>query len=181
LFFSEDVVGRDIGAAGKFALCYEWDGYIFTVDDDFIYPIDYISKSIDKIEEYNRSVILSYHGRLQKIPATAYRGCGSTIISAPHIKTIEEDVVVNIIGTGLMFFHSDTITPKYDIMEMRHTNVSDIYFSMAMNKRKIPLIVAKHKSRWIEPLENGLCIKNSQNEKWHVDLINSYNWNNVDR
>ena len=29
----------------------------FTVDDDIVYPVDYVEKSIAKIEEYNRECV----------------------------------------------------------------------------------------------------------------------------
>ena len=52
-----EILGFDLGCIGKFATCYEWDGYIFTVDDDIVYPVDYVEKSIAKIEEYNRECV----------------------------------------------------------------------------------------------------------------------------
>ncbi|WP_422824221.1 glycosyltransferase [Xenorhabdus thailandensis] len=39
-------------------------GYLFTLDDDLIYPPDYIEKLIEKIEKYERNVFICVHGNI---------------------------------------------------------------------------------------------------------------------
>jgi len=173
----KDILGFDIGCIGKFATCYEWNGYILTVDDDIIYPSDYVEKSISKIEEYNRECVMSWHGRVQNMPALVYRGKGSIKKNLSFQTDVEEDTQAHIIGTGCAFFHSDTIYPKYDIMDMTFTNVSDILFSISMDKRGIKLIVPAHKKEWFQSLENSEAISfHKNNDKFHCDLINTHNW-----
>lgn len=144
LYWGKDVLGFDIGCAGKFAFAFEWEGYIFTVDDDIVYAPDYVEKSIAKIEEYNRECIFSYHGRITKLPITAYRSSKDMVKNCSFQQDVGKDTECHIIGTGVTFFHADTIFPKYDIMEMKHTNVSDIHFAQSMDMRGIRTIVAEH-------------------------------------
>lgn len=53
IYRTDELIG-DVGCAGKFIFAYEWNGYVLTVDDDFIYPDDYVEKTIANIEKYNR-------------------------------------------------------------------------------------------------------------------------------
>lgn len=177
VYRGEEILGFDIGCAGKFALAYEWNGYIFTVDDDIIYPNDYVEKSIVKLEEYNRQYVMSWHGRIQELPAIAYRGRGAVLKNCSFQTDVEKDTECNIIGTGCTFFHTDTIIPKYDIMEMNFSNVSDILFSISIDKRDIKRLVPAHKKDMFISLENteAICFHRT-NERFHIDLINTQNW-----
>lgn len=177
LYWGKDVLGFDIGCAGKFAFAFEWEGYIFTVDDDIVYPADYVEKSIAKIEEYNRECIFSYHGRITKLPITTYRSLKDMVKNCSFQQDVGKDTECHIIGTGVMFFHADTIFPKYDIMEMKHTNVSDIHFAQSMDMRGIRTIVAEHNKGWLKALNpvDGIS-HHKDTDKFHCDLINVHPW-----
>lgn len=180
LYWGKDVLGFDIGCAGKFAFAFEWDGYIFTVDDDIIYPSDYVERSIAKIEEYERKCVLSWHGRLTRLPITVYRSAKDMIKNCSFQQNVEEDTECHIIGTGVMFFHIDTIVPKYDVMEMKHTNVSDIHFAQSMDMRGIKTIVAAHDRGWLKALVpvDGIS-HHKDTDKFHCDLINVHPWREI--
>lgn len=177
LYFGKDVLGFDIGCAGKFAFAFEWEGYIFTVDDDIVYAPDYVEKSIAKIEEYNRECIFSYHGRITKLPITTYRSSKDMVKNCSFQQDVGKDTECHIIGTGVTFFHADTIFPKYDIMEMKHTNVSDIHFAQSMDMRGIRTIVAEHNKGWLKALNPVDGISHHRDtDKFHCDLINVHPW-----
>ena len=177
LYWGKDVLGFDIGCAGKFAFAFEWEGYIFTVDDDIVYPADYVEKSIAKIEEYNRECIFSYHGRITKLPITTYRSLKDMVKNCSFQQDVGKDTECHVIGTGVMFFHANTIFPKYDIMEMKHTNVSDIHFAQSMDMRGIRTIVAEHQRGWLKALNpvDGIS-HHKDTDKFHCDLINVHPW-----
>ena len=177
LYWGKDVLGFDIGCAGKFAFAFEWEGYIFTVDDDIVYAPDYVEKSIAKIEEYNRECIFSYHGRITKLPITTYRSSKDMVKNCSFQQDVGKDTECHIIGTGVTFFHADTIFPKYDIMEMKHTNVSDIHFAQSMDMRGIRTIVAEHQRGWLKALNpiDGIS-HHRETDKFHCDLINVHPW-----
>ncbi len=180
LYWGKDVLGFDIGCAGKFAFAFEWDGYIFTVDDDIIYPSDYVERSIAKIEEYERKCVLSWHGRQTSLPITVYRSAKDMIKNCSFQRNVEEDTECHIIGTGVMFFHTSTIVPKYDVMEMKHTNVSDIHFAQSMDMRGIKTIVAAHDRGWLKALVPVEGISHhKENDKFHCDLINVHPWREI--
>jgi len=180
LYFGKDILCFDIGCAGKFVFAYEWDGYIFTVDDDIVYPSDYVEKSIAKIEEYKRECVFSWHGRLTRLPITVYRSAKDMIKNCSFQQNVDEDTECHIIGTGVMFFHASTIIPKYDFMEMKHTNVSDIHFAQSMDMRGIRTIVAAHNRGWLKALVpiDGISY-HKETDKFHCDLINVHPWREI--
>lgn len=164
----------DIGCAGKFIFAYDWNGYILTVDDDFVYPKDYVSKTIEAIEKYERKAVISWHGRICDFPIQRYKGGHREFYQCT--KKVEQDHEVNILGTGVMGFHSSTLIPNYDVMEMRYANCSDILFSISLDMRDIKMIVPEHEAFWISPIYNQIAISFQNQEEFLVPLINSYNW-----
>lgn len=182
-FFADDILGYDIGAAGKLVFAYEWKGYVFCLDDDIVYPKDYVKKSIEKIEEYKREVVISWHGSLNKSELKVYQGRGM-LKNCSFRKNTEKDEHCNLIGTGVLCFHADTIQPAFDIMEVKHTNMIDIYFSMAMDSRAIECIVPAHEKGWLEAVDTGGGIsfnKNKEHDNFKVAVYNTHNWINYDR
>jgi len=59
---SQEEVG-DLGDAGKFYRVASLKGYIFTVDDDLVYPKDYAETLIRQIERFKRKAVITCHGR----------------------------------------------------------------------------------------------------------------------
>ena len=55
---------KDMGCNNKMYWIGKYNGYYATVDDDIIYPNNYISELKKKIKEYNDRVIVSFHGTI---------------------------------------------------------------------------------------------------------------------
>ena len=180
IYHSKDIIKDDLGANGKVAFSHEWKGYIFLVDDDIVYPKDYVEKSIKFIEEQKRKSVLSYHGRLQEYPATRYRRTKGKSDLYPFKQPLDKLTQVTIIGTGVTFFHSDVLKGKegIDMNEFPFTNCVDILLSKAFDRRDIKLYVAPHKGDWFKSLNPKICIsKNRRNDDaFHCALINSHTW-----
>lgn len=185
-YLSDEHIG-DMGDCGKFYNCDNWHNepaYIFTCDDKILYPPDYVKKMIDKIEEYQRKAVVSFHGRLLHtdrpsksyyFDAKLFRGC---------LGHAAEDMFVHEIGTGVMAFHNSTI-PKIDAAKFNKlfplTNMTDIYFSIWLQKLKIPMLNPARKEAWLKISrrhDDNLSIHAMCNtrDKVQTDLINSVKW-----
>jgi hypothetical protein len=168
----------DIGCLAKFLFAHEFNGYIFTIDDDFIYPEDYVKKSIEKLKMYGNKVVLSYHGRVLHLPTERYKGGQKEFYQCT--KDVDNDVSVHILGTGVMCFHSSVFVFPYDIKEHSYSNCSDIQFSISLDTRSIPMIVGSHKAGWLVDLDNEVCIsRGNKNDAFLADMINRHNWNDL--
>ncbi len=170
----------DIGDVGKFYLCNSWhklDAYIFTMDDKIHYPTFYVEKSIETIEKYKRKAVISFHGRNIKPRCISYYFDFDQFFNV--YDTLTADQFVHELGTGAMSFYSKLV--KCDLSCFPHINMTDIYFSMLLQKLKIPMLVAAHNKGWFKmsKLHNdnfSIHAIFNKNDKLQTDTVNSFNW-----
>lgn len=130
---------HDAGAGGKFYMAHRTPGYFLTVDDDIIYPSDYIPKLIQAIERYKRMAIVGYHGMYILKP------------DARHLITFEEDLgrdlPVHILGTGVMGYHSSLFCPNR--ANLLPGKIDEQIAIMAQHLA-IPMILLEHRRGWLK-------------------------------
>lgn len=125
-------------------------GYVFTVDDDIIYPPDYIQKSIEAIEKYNRKYIITYHGRVwNPLPITSFYRDRAAMYRA--IEGFEGDHIVQCGGDGVMAWHSDTFQMRYDYVE--GPDMSQTWMALACNAAGVKQIAIGHPLGWLKPID----------------------------
>ncbi|HNX87696.1 MAG TPA: glycosyltransferase [Paludibacteraceae bacterium] len=177
LYRSQDEWG-DIGDVGKFYRVNLQQGYIFTVDDKIIYPADYVQQMVTTIERAHRKAVVSNHGRLfhKDKPTKSYYfdTAKNFVYSLAYPLTF-----VHEIGTGVLAWHSDTCRP--DMSWFPHTNMTDIYFSIEVQKRNIPIIIHPHENGWLK-----LGTKHDENysihancnrkDKFQTSVVNAFSW-----
>jgi hypothetical protein len=180
VFESADHAG-DLGDVGKFYTCPMWhteDAYIFTVDDKIIYPQDYTERTIEAIEKYNRKVVVGYHGRNLK------PNCHSYYYDYEKFFLVYGRVLFNEfvheLGTGAMAFHTSTI-PPIDLRIFPTINMTDIWFSMYLQKQKIPMAVINHAKDWIRMSKlhddsYSIHAQCNQRDQYQTQVVNSFNW-----
>ena len=178
-YFSENHLG-DLGDVGKFYLCEEWvKGFHFTVDDKILYPKDYTLKMIESIEKYKRKAVVSVHGRIfhERKSRSYYWDCktfrGCTL-------GFKEDSFVHEIGTGAMAYHSDTLK-KFDLLVFPRKNMTDIFFSMMLQEKEIPMLNPARPNAWLwvsNKHDDNYSIHNmcNKHDKVQTDAINSIKW-----
>jgi len=168
----------DLGDVGKFYKVEGQKGYIFTVDDKIIYPPDYVAQMIATIERTNRKAVVSNHGRnfhSHRLSRSYYLDIQQLFsYLATHQLTF-----VHELGTGVMAWHSDTLTPGLDWFH--HTNMTDIYFSLECQKREIPLLIHQHKTGWLRMStkhDDSKSIHASCNrtDQFQTKVINGFKW-----
>jgi hypothetical protein len=177
VYRSENEVG-DIGDVGKFYRHDTWrDCYVFTIDDKYIYPPDYVWVMTDCIEKYNRRAVISCHGRMIKPKCRSYYLDPGEMFSL--LADVKKDIFVHELGTGCMAFHSDTF--KVDFEMFPYTNMSDILLSMEMQNKNIPLLVMGHSRKWIKlspKADQQYSIHSffNQCDQLQTELVNGFDW-----
>lgn len=176
IFRSQENLG-DLGDVGKFFMCDEWKGYIFTIDDKIIYPPDYTKSMIYAIEKYGRRAVVSHHGRIMKPDCESYyRDYAHSVSCLDHNP---EDIFGHVLGTGVMAFHSSTFRFNLDIFES--TNMSDIWMSIALQLAGIPIVLLKHDAGYIRLSllqDNNMSISAqcSHRDQPQTDAVNAVEW-----
>lgn len=174
----------DLGDVGKFFFCDTWKkGYIFTVDDKFIYPGNYADHLISKVEKYRRKAVVSCHGRILTIPCDSYYNRWKEFFGL--LGSVKKDTFVHELGTGAMCFHTDTLSHvdiSFDIFP--RSNMTDIYFSMFLQKNRIPILIAEHQAGWTvlnTKHDESYSIHNTFNhsgkDQFQTELVNGFEWN----
>ncbi len=148
------VLGKD-GAGdlrdnGKFSFLNELKrGYHFTVDDDIIYPPDYVQKLILKIEQYGRQALVGVHCVLFDQPIERFFK-GRTVYG--FYREQIRDVFVNLIGTGTLAYHTDTI--KLELDTFTEHGMADVFVSIIAKKNGIPIVSTARPMGWLEAMDS---------------------------
>lgn len=178
VYKSQDEWG-DLGDVGKFYNCQNWTpGYHFTVDDKILYPPNHTEKLIKAIELYNREVVVSFHGRLVKPNCKSYYHDYDAFygMMMPQSK----DKFVHELGTGAMAFHTDTVE-EFSLNIFPHINMTDIYFSIFLQKLSIPILILAHKAgdyQLSQKHDDSYSIHNHLNkcDEFQTAVVNAFNW-----
>jgi len=171
------MIDEDLKSTGKFYWALGENQYYFSIDDDLIYPENYVSEHIELIQKYNNQVAVSLHGKiLNKTPINNFFKDG---IKKNYrcLKKVTRNVYVHILGGGVSAFNTNHI--QIDRKKFKYLYMDDIEVSIQLQKQKIPIIVRKHDSNYLHYLKpNNLTLyeKYMDNDNTHTKIINSVNW-----
>lgn len=115
----------DIGDIGKFCQIEQQNGYILTIDDDLIYPPDYVDFMIRKIDFYQREVLICVHGNI--LPKQKLYSYYKDKQGVHFEKKLEQDIRVDVPGTGTLGFHAENIRISQQIF--LSSNMTDIWLA----------------------------------------------------
>lgn len=174
-------LGRDclgnLKAKGKFFDMCNSNGYVFTIDDDIIYPKDYVKTIVEYIDRFNKEKIITLHGKIiNDNPKNYYRDYGVSIHFKKEIKNI---INIHIPGTGVMAFHSSKIS--FDFDSILSGEYVDLFIGLQSQEKKYPIIIIPHKSNWVKanPKASGtdnLFFKNLRNHNTQTNLLKTIKW-----
>ena len=173
VFRSQDEIG-DIGDAGKFYGCEKIKGYHFTLDDDLIYPSDYVARMIAAIEVNNRKYAITLHGRIfNRLPVNSYYHGATGRCSCLLDQTA--DTFVHVGGTGVGAYHTDTI--QISMADFKAANMSDIWFAKVCAEQNVPILSLSHKKGWIKEstYDHNRTIYSSCNssDRYQTEVLNA--------
>lgn len=146
---SKSKIKAFVDTSNQYSDCAKWkvvpeEGYIFSIDDDIRYPKDYVSVLIKKIEQYNRERVITVHGSYFKIPFLGFRKSKRCV----HFNCyLDEDIQVDMIGTGTLAYHTDTIKPQFE--DFLAPGRSDIWFSARCYREGVPITCIAREKNWL--------------------------------
>lgn len=137
----------DMGDAGKFFKVNQYSNhYYFSIDDDIIYPSDYVETMLNKLKSYNNRVIVTLHARILNKNAKSYYK--DVAESFRCLDKVDCDRFVHFGGTGVMAFHTSNFNMSFDICKA--PNMADIWVGLYARQKGIPILVAKHQANWLQ-------------------------------
>ena len=148
------------------------EGYIFTCDDDLVYPQNYIDTFLKAFDEYG-DYILTFHGRdYPPKPIQSYYGDRVKAYRCLH--DLEEDSYVDVGGSGVMAWNTSFFKVDYDKITTK--NMGDIWISKFAYEQNVKIICLAHNYGWIKYIAPKTTIWDTDhnNDSIQTSLYNSY-------
>lgn len=139
----------------KFKLAEELNnGIVFTVDDDIIYPNDYIEKMREAVNAYDGKAIIGVHGCVIPFGRSItdwddYRNNRRVHWFRSALST---DLPVNILGTGTVAYDASQIS--FDWRSYRTQRMVDIHVAVEAQKKAYPMVTPQRPKDWLVPVQD---------------------------
>jgi len=160
----------DIGAKGMFYFSKSvYECYFLIIGDDMIYHEGYVKKIIDGIDKYDRKAVVSLQGSIKENYTTK--------VSYHKTKPLEEDTPCNVLGTGIMGYHTSLI--RFDMDQIQPPNYVDVNIGIQAQKKYVPMICLAHTGEEVTYFSQGsdsLSFEKSRDMTTQKGLIESIEW-----
>jgi hypothetical protein len=164
LYFSDNSKGD----AFKFYRLMESDGYFLTVDDDLIYPPNYVEYMIAKCKEYGNTRVITLHGRnFSSFPIASYYRSATERYTC--LNAVNKNVIVQFGGTGVMCFHTDLF--KLPIEYFIYPNMADVWIGKYCMENKIEILCVRHDSGYIKYINQNNTIFDTESKRDHLQTL----------
>ncbi len=147
IFASEE---PGLGCDGKFlGMVRERESCFYIgVDDDIVYPPNYVSHLADELATYGSQAVVGVHGRRLKSPFASYLRDG---VDFHFEEPLLERQPVDTLGSGTIMF--DTAAFQFDPRRWQHKNVTDIQVAIEASKIGLPMICISRSKGFVRALE----------------------------
>ena len=135
----------DLKDNGKFHAVTDYpEGYHVFVDDDIVYPRDYVKRIVRGIEHFGYRAIVGFHGTIYREPLKSYIRDREVV---PFFRS-SQHVLVDQLGTGTVGYHTSTFCA--DPASFETTGIADLWFARDAARRGVPLVALKRPDKWLQ-------------------------------
>jgi hypothetical protein len=136
--------GHEAGLAIKLTVCEHASGVYLGVDDDLVYPPDYVQALLAGLERHPRSVV-GFHG--YRVDVHGRRSENYRCLDA-----VGEDVQVDVLGSGVIAFRLDElrVTPA----DVPDPQGAEFWISILAEQAGLARWVLAHPARWFTYTEH---------------------------
>lgn len=138
------------------------DAYYFCVDDDIIYPPDYVRTMLGYLSEHDNSAVAAVHSSILKPDLTNYVKDRFIYHRSGKLDRATE---VHVAGTCTTAFHTGIL--EFDVREWETTNKVDLNFALECSRRRIAIHSIPRERGWIK------CIDEHQPDSIYAGLRNN--------
>lgn len=161
---------NSLGDSAKFYDVEHRNGYILTCDDDLMYPPGYARYMANGVEKH-KGVVTLLGKCYDERPITSFRRGYTRIYRC--LTRVNDEVEVDIGGTGVMCFHTDDIKLSIDNFERK--NMADIWLAKAAHEQGVPIFVLPHPSNYVSHKKYPwrIWVKDGH-DKYQTKILNSF-------
>lgn len=137
----------DLSANGKvwFLNQEEIRGYVFLIDDDIIYPKDYVRSMVETLQKYQHKFAACVHGSIFSDDLRWYYQRSAMF---PFRRPLIHDAVVNLPGSGTFAFHTDTLDVSYD--DFAPFTMVDLILGILCKQQSVPIVSVARNYEWLK-------------------------------
>ena len=139
--------------------------YFFTMDDDLIYPPDYVQRSVENIDKYG--MIICYHGRQLLSKGGAYYSSHKAFHCLNHVHS---NLLIDVCGSGVSAWSTKYFHPTGLADHPLHL-MSDLIISHCAAKRGKKIGVMEHEAGWIKHIDNESSIFETESKTDQTNQI----------
>ncbi|MDV6328080.1 glycosyltransferase [Idiomarina sp. Sol25] len=144
----------DKGDAGKFYFVDNSKNCLyFSLDDDLLYPKDYVSRSIDFMQRNPECSVFSYHGKIFKPNASDW--FREILVNVRCTDEYLETHDVQFGGTGVMFF--DTSDFNLSFKDFEKENMADVFVGLKALSCGKRIVALPHEKDWVSIVPEALA------------------------
>jgi len=163
----------DLSATGKlFPLEFISRSFVFLVDDDFIYPPDYVARYRAIFAAFDdRCCVTTHGGVLPPRPLWYFDRCRSFDAQ----KALDRLHLASLAGSGTFAFHQDRFTVRF--ADAPREPMVDLFLSMGAFDQGLPIWCAPRPERWLRHLGGaGLWEGYRARLTHHTNAARSRDW-----
>jgi hypothetical protein len=139
------VPDQDLKDTGKFLRAGTANEYVFLMDDDLVFPSDYVATLIVCAEQHSKHrVAVGVHG---VIYSDLFEGAAPSRFVAKFDKALKKPVLVNQLGTGCLMLRGD-LMPAFGYMESSQRFV-DVRFARYCHENGIGMLCVARPDAWV--------------------------------
>lgn len=124
------------------------DSYIHIIDDDIVYPVNYITKVREKLDKYDKKAVITVHGYDIKEPFKSYINDTTYYF---FMNNLLEDRRVHIAGVGTTSFHSSLF--NFCVKDVAKHMSRDLGFAIQMAKKNVSIVCIERKKLWLSKIK----------------------------
>jgi hypothetical protein len=122
----------------------ERDGYVLFLDDDIQVPPQYVNMMCDSVDRYR--CIVSLHGKWYD--PNKFKSFVHIVHNYRCLGNVLKDAVANVVGSGVMCYHTDDFKLKYS--DIKSPNMADIWISKVAYEQKVKIMVIAHSENYLK-------------------------------
>lgn len=143
---------------------------IISVDDDIIYPPDYVANLTRVLEHLQGKAVVGVHGRIFVPPHESYARHASCLAFFSGTK---QPQYMHELGAGTCCFRSDML--DIDPRDWEHYNMEDINLAIEAQRRGLHRVAIARPRHWLVPYEHNqpdsLWVKLNENDTEQTKLM----------
>ncbi|MGJ8546872.1 MAG: hypothetical protein ACSHWZ_15605 [Sulfitobacter sp.] len=135
----------DLSARGKvYPLQFISNSRVFTFDDDFIYPPDYVARNLEMLDRFDGKCVVTTHGSILPSRAQWYYERSKVFMSTREVQSPE---LCTLAGSGTFCFDQNTL--PLDLDDLLGITMVDIKVSLAARAAGLPIWVLPRPEGWL--------------------------------